>query len=34
MTENEEILPVQIETDSDIDIIGTYSVLVRMEQGE
>ena len=34
MTEAEKILPVQIETDSDIDIIGTYSVLVRMEQGE
>ena len=34
MTETEEILPVVAETDSDVDIIGTYSVMVRMESGE
>ena len=34
MTQTEEILPVKAETDSDVDIIGTYSVMVRMEQGE
>lgn len=34
MTEIEEILPVTLETDSDAEIIGTYSVMVKLETGE
>jgi YbbR domain-containing protein len=34
MTEAEEILPVAVETDNDAEIIGTYSVQVKLETGE
>lgn len=34
MTGIEEILPVTPETDSDAEIIGTYSVMVKLETGE
>ncbi len=34
MTETEEVLPLEFDTDGDADIIGTYSVTVKSEQGE
>jgi len=34
MTEEEQILPVTAETDSDAEVIGTYSVTVKLETGE
>ena len=34
MTEQEESLPIEIEADGDVDVIGTYSVTVLAEKGE
>lgn len=34
MTEEEQVLPVNFETDGDADIVGKYSVTVKLTQGE
>ena len=34
MTEQEEFLPIEIKTDADVEIIGTYTVLVKLENEE
>lgn len=34
MTAQEEILPIEIKTDADVEIVGTYSVLVKLENAE